>query len=167
MFFKTQNHNYDLYNTLLGLSRNIFFYKDLNLPDVFETRINLVFFHFSLMMIICKKKDHIFSQESYDNLFLCLENDLREQGLGDVSVNTKMKDLNKILYDILLKIEVKDEKNKELKMNSIIIIKYFSSLNDQKSEKFVKFERYFKNFYKFCFELSIKNMIKDASKFIN
>ena len=34
-----------------------------------------------------------------------IENNLRELGFGDVSVNKKMKDFNKILYDILLKIE--------------------------------------------------------------
>ena len=38
-------------------------------------------------------------------LFHNIENNLRELGFGDVSVNKKMKDFNKILYDILLKIE--------------------------------------------------------------
>ena len=35
------------YNTLLSLSRNIFFYKKINLKDTFETRIYLMFIHFS------------------------------------------------------------------------------------------------------------------------
>ena len=42
--------------------------------------------------------------EMWKTLEICVENDLRELGFGDVSVNKKMKDLNKILYDILLKI---------------------------------------------------------------
>ena len=33
-----------------------------------------------------------------------IENNLRELGFGDVSVNKKMKELNKVLYDILIKI---------------------------------------------------------------
>ena len=52
MIFKTNKHDDNLYNTLLVLSRNIFFYKELSLPDTFETRIYLMFIHFSIMMII-------------------------------------------------------------------------------------------------------------------
>ena len=36
-------------------------------------------------------------------MFNNIEYNLREMGFGDVTVNKKMKDLNKILYDILLK----------------------------------------------------------------
>ena len=46
-----------------------------------------------------------FNQDLYDGLFHNIENNLRESGLGDVSVNKKMKDLNKLLYDILLKLK--------------------------------------------------------------
>ena len=63
-----------------------------------------MFIHFSLILIIFKKKKINFSQFNYDNLFYCIENNLRELGFGDIAVNKKMKDLNKILYDILLKI---------------------------------------------------------------
>ena len=97
-------HKNELYNTLLTLSRNLFFYNKINLNDTFETRIYLMFIHFSIMMIISKKKGKKFNQKSYDSLFFNIENNLRELGYGDVAVNKKMKDLNKILYDILLKI---------------------------------------------------------------
>ena len=165
MIFKFTAHNTDLYNTLLTLSRNIFFYKDLHLPDNFETRINLIFFHFSIMMIIFKKKGQKFDQKSYDSLFFNLENNLRELGFGDVAVNSKMKNLNKILYDILLKIENNGDNVKNLKINSKLVLKYFGHLKEPKNDKYLKFETYLMNFYKFCFELSLKNMIKDALKF--
>ena len=90
MIFK-KKHDNQLYYKLLSLSRNIFFYKKLNLPDTFETRIYLMFFHFSIILIIFKKKNVNFDQNSYDNLFHSIENNLRELGLGDVSVNKKMK----------------------------------------------------------------------------
>ena len=54
-------------------------------------------------MLTYKAKNIKFSQNEYDNLFFCIENNLRELGFGDVSVNKKMKDLNKILYDIYLR----------------------------------------------------------------
>ena len=156
-------HTSELYNTLLTLSRNLYFYNKIKLNDTFETRIYLMFFHFSIMMIIFKKKEKKFEQSAYDSLFFNIENNLRELGYGDVAVNKKMKDLNKILYDILLKIN--NSENDSFKINKSLIIKYFNQLNDKDSQKYLDFERYLNDFYKFCFELSLKNMIREAIKF--
>ena len=156
-------HNTDLYNILLQLSRNIFFYNKIGLKDTFETRIYLIFFHFSIFMLIFKKKGEKFNQKEYDSLFHNIENNLRELGFGDVSVNKKMKDLNQLLYDILLKIDENNEN--DFKLNKKLLLKYFNTLKDENNSKFVDFERYFSQFYKFCFELPLKNMIREALNF--
>ena len=163
MIFNFKKHNSELYNTLLHLSRNIFFYNKIKLSDTFETRIYLMFFHFSIMMIIFKKKNVKFNQKSYDSLFHNIENNLRENGLGDVAVNKKMKDLNKILYDILLKID--NIGNLHFNLNNQLVFKYFKVLKDDKQHKYLHFESYFSGFYNFCFELSLDNMIRDAIKY--
>ena len=152
-----------MYNTLLDLSRNILFYKTIKLEDSFETRIYLMFIHFSIIMISFKKKGIKFDQKSYDLVFNYIENDLRELGFGDVSVNKKMKDLNKILYDILLKIN--NSENDSFNINKNLILKYFNQLNDDEFQKYVVFERYLNDFYKFCFELPLENMIREAINF--
>ena len=162
MIFKTKNHNLDLYNTLLSLSRNLYFYNKINLKDTFETRIYLMFIHFSLFLIIYKRNKINFPQDSYDDLFNAIENNLRELGLGDVAVNKKMKNLNKIFYDIILKINKSDDK---LIINENLIIKYFPQLDDSSSKKYQLFNQYFINFYDFCFELHPESMIKDALNF--
>ena len=153
-----------MYITLLNLSRNIFFYKKIGLPDTFETRIYLMFIHFSVMMIVFKNKGKKFNQKSYDSFFHNIENNLREMGFGDVSVNKKMKDFNKLLYDILLKLNKKNDVN-EFKLNEKLIIDYFKELKDAKNTKYIDFERYFTNFYNFCFELPLDNMIRDSLNF--
>ena len=158
-----KKHNSELYNILLKLSRNIFFYKKIQLNDSFETRIFLMFFHFSILMIIFKKKGEKFDQDEYDNVFNSIEYNLRELGFGDVSVNKKMKDFNKILYDILLKIDNNSEY--DFKLNKKLVTKYFSSLKGENDPKTVDFERYFDKFYKFCFELPLQNMIREALNF--
>ncbi len=160
--FKTKSHNLDLYNTLLKLSRNLFFYNNINLKDTFETRVYLMFMHFSTILIIYKIKKVNFPQNSYDSLFDSIENNLRELGLGDVAVNKKMKILNKIFYDILLKIS---KSKSAFELNSELVLKYFADLNNSKTEKYLFFERYFINFYNFCFELHPETMIKDALNF--
>jgi|TARA_Y100000389_G_C17312100_1_gene438526 cytochrome b pre-mRNA-processing protein 3 len=154
-----------MYNILLKLSRNILFYKKIKLQDSFETRIYLMFIHFSIIMIIYKKKGKKFNQSSYDLLFHNIENNLRELGFGDVSVNKKMKDMNKILYDILLKIEESNKKNEDFNINHKLVIKYFSKLKDPKSNEYLEFRSYFLKFFNFCFDKPVKNMLEEVSKF--
>ena len=158
-------HNNFLYNTLLTLSRNIFFYRKLDLPDTFETRIYLMFIHFSILMIVTKKKNIKFNQKTYDYLFHNIENNLRELGFGDVSVNKKMKDFNKILYDILLKLDLDQNDNKKFRMNFLLIKKYFSTFQTEESAKFSLFNDYFSKFFHFCFEQPLDNMIERSIKF--
>jgi hypothetical protein len=125
-----------------------------------------MFFHFSIMLIIFKLKCKEFDQKTYDYFFHCIENNLREMGLGDVAVNKKMKDLNKILYDILLKLEPQLTQT-PLKINKNLIFKYFEVLKKQKSDKIGIFEKYLTNFYNFCFELPIENMVNRSINFKN
>jgi cytochrome b pre-mRNA-processing protein 3 len=124
-----------------------------------------MFFHFSILMIIYKKKGKKFKQESYDSLFFDIENNLRELGFGDVSVNKKMKDFNKILYDIVLKIDQEINNNNEFKINKKIISKYFIQKNHQNDRNYTDLEAYFNDFFNFCFELSLDNMIKNSKNY--
>ncbi len=162
MIFNKKRHNTDLYNTLLHLSRNLYFYNKIHLKDTFETRIYLMFIHFSIILIVYKSKKIQFPQNNYDSLFYYIENDLRELGYGDVAVNKKMKELNKILYDILLKIIKLEDK---VEFNKNLIMKYFENFNQTNKEKYQLFKQYFEEFYHFCFDIHPKIMIKEAIKF--
>ena len=163
MIFKKKTHSDNLYNILLTLSRNKFFYSELCLPDSFETRINLMFFHFSVFLKIYKKKEKKFNQKVYDMLFHNIENNLRELGFGDVSVNKKMKDLNKILYDILLKINKNNLGSFE--MNFKLISTYFLVFEGENCPKYIEFSNYFIRFYKYCFGLPLDNMLRKLLNF--
>ena len=85
-------------------------------------------------------------------------------GFGDVSVNKKMKDLNKILYDILLKVLIENDQN--IQINEKLILKYFKALDkNENNSNLLEIKSYFLEFYNFCFELPLDNMIRDAIKF--
>ena len=161
MIFNRKKHNPILYNTLLNLSRNSFFYEIVNLDDTYETRIYLMFLHYSIILFIQKKRKNMTDQENYNNLFFYVENNMRELGYGDVAVNKKMKDLNKIFYDILLKLS---DNQVNFKINRDLINKYFGKLahNEQNS---IQLEVYLKKFYNFCFELPSNNMIKEIQNY--
>ena len=82
-------------------------------------------------------------------------------GLGDVAVNKKMKDLNKIFYDILLKINSSKTK---FEINKDLIVKYFNEIN-HKDKEYELFEDYLIKFFNFCFEKHPDTMIKEAINF--
>ncbi len=146
---------------MLYLSRNIFFYKELELDDTYETRIFLMFFHYSLILYIFRIKNKSPDQDNYNSLFINIENNLREMGFGDVSVNKKMKDLNKIFYDILLKLNNNTE---NFALNKNLVLKYFDKIKNN-DEKWLKINDYFDKFYKFCFELPDDNVIQQVQNF--
>ena len=157
-FYKT--HYTELYTTIANLSREKMFYDALKLDDKLETRIYLIFIHFSLVFNILKKKNisKKITQDIFDNLFQNIEYHFRELGMGDVSVNKKMKDLNRIFYDILLKIQNLDDGNKS-GINISIVNKYLI-INSELLTNNDVLKKYFEDFHNFCFNLDIKDIIK-------
>ena len=162
MFSKYKSHYNLFYSKLVELSRNIFFYRDLKLKDNFETRIILIFLHFSIILNLTKSKNKKLSQEVFDNIFLNIEYHLRELGYGDVSVNTKMKLLNKIFYDILLKILKKTDASN---INNKITTVYLTSTNLKKTENINKLTDYLQCFYDFCFDMDHNSVLKGRINF--
>ena len=158
--FRYKKHNY-IYNNLVELSRNKYFYKELNLEDKLENRVVLIFAHLTIILKLIKKQnnDINLSQELYDNIFLNLENNIREMGHGDVTVNKKMKDLNKIFHEILLKFI---DKNEKIQPSEICKFFFKKEETDKIDEKI---KDYFEKYHHFCFDIINKNMIKDLINF--
>ena len=164
MFSVYKTHYNSIYNKLVELSRNFFFYKKIHLKDNFETRINLIFIHMSLILIIFKKKNkNEFPQDAFDNIFLNIEYHIRELGYGDVMVNKKMKSLLQNFYDILLKIRLSNKK--DFIINKTILIKYLEPQSEQPNQLIDDLVEYFDKFYYFCFELKNNNMLKGQINF--
>ena len=165
MFSFYKRHNNKLYNKLVELSRNKFFYKEIKLPDTFESRILLIFFHLGIIFNNKKKgiKDKKKNQEIFDSIFINIENHIRELGFGDVSVNKKMKILSQIFYDILVK---QNHTSDFFENNSKLIKKYFFKDKNNHSENISKLVNYFNKFYNFCFDLDSDSVINGSINFI-
>ena len=99
------------------------------------------------MIFMTKKKK--FPQKIFDNIFLNIEYHIRELGYGDVTVNKKMKILNRVFYDILLKLN--QTKSEEFEVNIEILKTYFELRNTNSSILVDNLSVYFNNFYNFCF----------------
>ena len=99
-----------------------------------------------------------FPQDIFDNVFQNIEYNMRELGHGDVSVNKKMKILNRIFYNILLKI---DQKSSDLfSVNESIIAEHLFNDIKETDEIMSKIKEYLLSFYNYCYELDIDSMIK-------
>ncbi len=160
--FKYKKHNF-IYNNLVELSRNIYFYKDIKLDDKLENRVIIIFAHLAIILN-CLKNDignKDLSQEIYDNIFLNIENNLREIGHGDVTVNKKMKSFNQIFHDLLMKFINNENSNK---INIKEMMKFLFVI-EENSNISIKLLDYFNKYYNFCFDIVNKNMIKDLDKF--
>ena len=163
MFTFYKKHNNQLYNKLIGLSRDKFFYDKIKLSDDFETRVLLIFFHLAIILKIAKgSKYHKKSQEIFDNIFLNIEYHIRELGYGDVSVNKKMKSLNKIFYDILISL---DKEELLFARNTDLLKKYFFIKGKTEEEKMLKLAEYLRKFKDFCFDLDVNIMLNGSIDF--
>ena len=120
----------DLYNKIISLTREKFFYTEISLKDELITRIYLVLFHLGFILELLKKnsKNKKLAQNIYDSFFINIDLHLREIGHGDVSVNKKMKDLIKLFYEILLYCEQWDIMGSKNKM------KFLKNLFDNNNE---------------------------------
>ena len=160
--FKYKKHNF-IYNNLVKLSRNIYFYKDIKLDDKLENRVIIIFAHLAVILSCLKdnKNNKVLSQEIYDNIFLNIENNLREMGHGDVTVNKKMKVFNQIFHDLLVKF-IDEKKTNKIEINEMIKFLIMVKKSDEIS---IKLQDYFIKYYDFCFDIINKNMIKELDKF--
>ena len=149
---------------MVELSRNKFFYSDIKLADNFETRVLLIFFHF--IIILRLKKDNKLKknfQDIFDNIFQNIEINIRELGYGDTKVNNTMKNLNKIFYDILYKLDKNNEDSFQERLD--LLNKYFFNNKKNIDENTHKLAKYMDQFSDFCFDLNIDNVLNGSIEF--
>jgi len=157
-----------IYNTILSICRDKFFYTKFDLIDTFENRIHLIFLHISFIFI--KRKDsknkkitEIFYQNLFDYIFNKIELNMREIGYGDTTINKNMRHLVKNFYDILLNCE----KYKNMRdSDKFHFINNYLKVNDIKEKLTYKdISIYFNDYENFCFDLSFDSVLKGTINF--
>ena len=165
---KTISKETILYNFILLLSRNKLFYTKINLTDTFQNRIHLIFVHISFLFIKIKNysqnhKYRTFCQKIFDLIFTNIEQNMREIGYGDVTINKNMKFLVKNFYNILLYCENYNKKDENSK--NLFFVKYLEQKKNQKSSNNKHLIDYFDKYQAFCFDLSLDNVLKGGLNF--
>ena len=89
------------YNKLVEQARQPYFYKELNIPDTVEGRFEMILLHVFVPIHLFKGKsetDDQFCQDLFDAFFADMDRNLREMGVGDLSVGKKVKKLAESFY---------------------------------------------------------------------
>ena len=154
-----------MYNKIVFLTRESFFYKDFKLSDSFSNRIYLIFFHLCFILITLKNKesDKYDQQAIFDFFFKQIELNCRELGYGDMTVNKKMKDLIKLFYEIL--IQCNNWKQLQIDNKNNLLLNFFSNNCDNKilTNKLIN---YFDKFAFFIEDISLNSITKGVFNFV-
>ena len=97
-----QRHNATLlYTEIVRQARQPDFYNKLGVPDTYNGRFDLIALHAFIIMRRLKsigKDGEILSQALFDCMFTDIDKNLREMGVGDLSVGKKIKNLASAYY---------------------------------------------------------------------
>ena len=166
--FSNNRHEIILYNNILSLSRNKILYTKLKLSDTFQNRIHLIFIHISFLFIKIKQNDKkqifkVFYQKLFDLLFVRIEQNMREIGYGDVTVNKNMKALVKTFFNILINCE--NYKNKSINLKKSFLARYLDISDVEKNAINALLIDYFDKYETFCFDLNPDSVLSGDLNF--
>jgi len=152
------NDYLNIYNNLVGLTRNKELYKDFKDQDTFSDRMIFFLLHFAFFLKIYKNdKNKQILQEIYDYVFRQMELSVREIGYGDQSINKKMKDYLNLFHGMIDKIHNWEHLSNESKKEQLIIFLD----NAQNSDYLViYFDKYVKLLSNNTLNSHIKSVVK-------
>ena len=90
-----------LYEAVVARSREPAFYRELGVPDTVDGRFDMVALHAALVLRRLKAdrgRSADLAQAFFDVMFVDMDENLRELGVGDLSVGRKVKDMIRAFY---------------------------------------------------------------------
>ena len=89
-----------LYGAIVAAARNPAFYAEWGVPDTLDGRFELIALHAFLAIRRLKQSgdNTAFAQALFDTMFADIDRNLREMGVGDLSVGRQVKTMAKAFY---------------------------------------------------------------------
>ena len=172
------NKNYNsrliekIYQNIIERSRLKYFYLNKEVDDSLESRFDLIIFHSFIIFQYFREMNianDLLSQNLFDHMFKDFENNLREMGFGDVSVNKKMKVFISAFYGRIsnYSMGVESYKNQNNKQKLFDTIKNNIYKNGKVSSKDVNFfVEYLILNLNFFMKNSLENNISNSFHFV-
>ena len=163
MFLKFKKNNiknilYLIYKKIVLFSRNKIFYTILKVPDTIDGRFDLIIFHFFFIHNVFFKKTDLekrIHDEILNIMYKDFDSNLREIGVGDLSVGKKVYQMSEalagrvnaynksknnkaLLYEAILRNVYGSKKNIDKKTVSIMVDYFLVNIKTVKSKKLVE-----------------------------
>lgn len=93
----------NLYKFIVAQSRQTFLYTDYGIKDDLNGRFDMVCLHMVLVLTCLTHKGHKdvrFNQHLIDWFFADMDKNLREMGVGDLSVGKKVRKMSEVFYGL-------------------------------------------------------------------
>jgi cytochrome b pre-mRNA-processing protein 3 len=87
----------DLYAACVEQARQPAFYQDLAVPDTVDGRFDLLLLHVFIVMMRLSNETQL-KQQLFDLMFADMDRNLREMGVGDMSISKKIKPMISAFY---------------------------------------------------------------------
>lgn len=93
LFANGGDNAYHVYGAVVAQARCPYFYVELGVPDTLDGRFDMILLHLALVLRRLKvgAEEKRLSQDIVDVMFADLDRNLREMGVGDLSVSKKIK----------------------------------------------------------------------------
>ncbi|WP_315720498.1 MULTISPECIES: ubiquinol-cytochrome C chaperone family protein [unclassified Bradyrhizobium] len=87
-----------IYGTIVAQTREPLFYRHLNVPDTVEGRFDLLILHLWLVLRRLRGVGADLSQALFDRFCADMDDNLREMGVGDLTVPKRMQKFGEAFY---------------------------------------------------------------------
>lgn len=93
LFASHGDNAYQVYGAVVAQARSPFFYAELAVPDTLDGRFDMILLHLAVVLQRLKEGSggQALAQDVVDVMFADLDRNLREMGVGDLSVAKKIK----------------------------------------------------------------------------
>ena len=163
---KETHHAESLYSAIVERARNPLFYQKYGVPDSVEGRFDMIAIHAFLILWRLKadrRETEALAQALFDRMFVDMDENLREMGVGDLSVGTRVKGMAKAFYGRTAAYEAGlKEGQKEL---TLALRRNLYRAGEPKPEIAEAMARYVQGQADFLKELEFESLLSDRDPF--
>jgi cytochrome b pre-mRNA-processing protein 3 len=87
-----------LYDAIVAAARQPHFYAELDVPDSVDGRFDMIVLHLYLVLDRLREAPEDVRQNLTDYFFFDMDRQLREMGVGDLSVSKRVREMAEALY---------------------------------------------------------------------
>jgi cytochrome b pre-mRNA-processing protein 3 len=140
LFGRKNSQTKALYDQIVAAARQPNFFEQFEIPDTLDGRFDALVLHLFLVLHRLKAEPEKTKQDLIDYFFLDMDRNLREMGVGDVSVGKKVRKMAEAFYGRSLAYTAGLEQG-ENALNTVLQRNIYAGVENPKSKNLAKWVR--------------------------